>query len=334
MGRNYLVSSPQSIERAYQVAREAIMLAPENGMANRGLCYVAEARGRYAEALEYGLRTIELGDQSERAVGEVAYAWKMLGRPEKAIPWYTKAKASNRQPADYDALLGDCFTDLGSDNQARLAYETATNFRPDLPEGWLGLVYLKLINADLAGARDLFNARSKEYAAFPVAKQLGALVEFFSRNFAEAERQYDQLSREDPIGIPTQHYGAISYGSALARLKQERKDAREARRLIDGCIAADIKQLEQSQPSDSAEILYRLAADQAVAQNDGAAIRYLNESIARGWLDYRAPKIDPRFDALAGNPQFKKILDDLASRVADLRRQSPADKLGSTTKTQ
>jgi serine/threonine protein kinase/tetratricopeptide (TPR) repeat protein len=334
MGRNYLLSSPQSIERAYQVAREAIALAPENAMANRGLCYVAEARGRYTEALEFGLRTIELGDQSERAFGEVAYSWKMLGRPDKAILWYKKAKVSNRQPADYDALLGDCFTDLGLDDQARLAYERAANFRPDLPEGWMGLVYLKLINGDLAGARDLFNTRSKEYAAFPVARHLEALVEFFSRNFAEAERQYDQLSREDPLGIPSQHYGAVSYGSALARLKQERKNVREATRLIDACIAADIKQLEQSQPSDSAEILYRLAADQAVAQNGAAAIRYLNESIARGWLDYRTPKLDPRFDALAGNPQFKKILDDLATRVVDLGRQSRADKLAATTNTQ
>jgi hypothetical protein len=55
------------------------------------------------------------------------------------------------------------------------------------------------------------------------------------------------------------------------------------------------------------------------------AISYLKKSIDRGWLDYRSPKLDPRFDALANNPQFQKILDDLAARVADLRRQSPAD---------
>jgi tetratricopeptide (TPR) repeat protein/tRNA A-37 threonylcarbamoyl transferase component Bud32/TolB-like protein len=334
MGRNYLLSSPQSTERAYQAAREAIALAPEDPTANRGLCYVAEARGRYAEALEFGLRTIELGDQSERAFGEVAYAWKMLGRPDKAILWYRKAKASNQQPADYDALLGDCFADLGLDDQARLAYETATNFRPDLPEGWMGLVYLKLINGDLPGARNLFRTRSQEYASFPVARQLEALVEFFSRNYAEAERLYAQLSNDDPIGIGAQHYGAISYASALARLRRERKDVRGATDLINKCISSDLKQLQQSQSSDSAEILYRLAADQAVAQNATAVIKYLNESIARGWLDSRSPKLDPRFDVMASNSQFKKILDDLAARVADLRRQSRADKLASTINTQ
>jgi serine/threonine protein kinase/Tfp pilus assembly protein PilF len=332
MGRNYLSSSSQSIERAYKAARDAIALAPDNPTASRGLCYVAEAGGHYAEALEFGLRAIELGDRSERSFGQIAYAWKMLGRPDKAILWYKKAKASNQQPADYDALLGDCFTDLGLDDQARLAYQTAANFRPDLPEGWMGLVCLKLVNRDLAGARELFTVHSKEYAAFPVARQLGALVEFFSRNFAEAERQYNQLSREDPVGIGAQHYGAISYASVLARLKRERKDLQEAAMLIRGCITTDLKLLEQSQPSDSAEILYRLAADQAVAQNVAEAISYLKESIARGWLDYRSPKLDPRFDALADNPQFQKILDDLATRVADLRRQGLTDKGASTKK--
>jgi serine/threonine protein kinase/tetratricopeptide (TPR) repeat protein len=334
MGRNYLLSSPQSTERAYQAAREAIALAPDDPTANRGLCYVAEAQGRYTEALEFGMRTLELGDQSERAFGQVAYAWKRLGRPDKAILWYGKAKASNRQPADYDALLGDCYTDLGLDDQARFAYETAANFRPDLPEGWMGLVYLKLINGDIPDARSLFQSRSREYAAFPVAKQLEALVEFFARNYAEAEHLYEQLAKNDPVGIGAQHYGAISYSSALARLRRDSNGARDARELINRSIASDLKQLEQSQPADSAEIFYRLAASEAVARNEAGTIKYLAESVARGWLDYRSPKFDPRFDAVAGNSQFQKILDDLAIRVADLGRQSRADKLASTSNTQ
>jgi serine/threonine protein kinase/tetratricopeptide (TPR) repeat protein len=327
MGRNYLISSPKTIDRAYQTAREAIALAPEDPTANRGLCYVAEARGHYAEALEYGLHTIELGDQSERALGEVAYAWKMLGRPDKAILWYKKAKISNQQPADYDALLGDCFADLALDEQARAAYETAAAFRPDLPEGWIGLVYLRLITGDLNGAQKLLDARSQEYASFPVAKQLQALVAFFGRNYSEAERFYQQLLIDDPAGIATQHYGAVSYSSALARLKRAQNDPTQATKLASACLESDLKQLAESEKPSSAEILYRLAADEAILQNQSAATKYLNESIANGWLDYRSPKLDPRFDSLHDNFEFKKTLDDLATRVADLKRQQPAVKL-------
>src|SRR5207237_6100234 len=109
--------------------------------------------------------------------------------------------------------------------------------------------------------------------------------------------------------------------------RQESKDVKNAKKLINSCIASDLKQLQQSQSSDSAEVLYRLAADQAVAQNAAAAIKYLKESIATGWLDYRSPKLDPRFDFIATNSQFKKLLDDLATRVADHRRQSHAEKV-------
>jgi serine/threonine protein kinase/Flp pilus assembly protein TadD len=327
MGRNYLISSPKMIERAYQTAHEAIALAPEDPTANRGLCYVAEARGQYAEALEYGLHTIELGDQSERAFGEVAYAWKMLGRPDKAILWYKKAKISNQQPADYDALLGDCFTDLALDEQARAAYETAAAFRPDLPEGWIGLVYLRLITGDLNGAHNLLDARSQEYVSFPVTKQLQALVAFFSRNYGEAERFYQQLLIDDPAGLAAQRYGSVSYSSALARLKRAQNDPTQATKLASACLESDLKQLAASEKPSSAEIFYRLAADEAILQDQSAAIRYLNQSIAHGWLDYRSPKLDPRFDSLRNNFEFKKTLDDLAARVADLKRQQPAVKL-------
>jgi tetratricopeptide (TPR) repeat protein len=329
MGRNYLLANSKTIEKAYETAQEAIALAPQNPTANRGLCYVAEARGRYTEALEYGLRSIELGDQSERALGQIAYAWKMLGRPDKAILWYKKAKASNRQPADYDALLGDCYVDLGLDIEAKQAYQTAANFRPDLPEGWMGLVYLKLINADFMGARALFAERSQEYTAFPVATHLGALVNFFSRSYSEAGCQFEQLSRDNPGGN-SQHYGAISYAAALARIRQEENRVEEADDLINASIASDLKQLERLQPADSAEVLYRLAADQAIARNVSASLQYLKDSIAKGWLDYRSPRVDPRFDTIANDPWFKQILDDLATRVADLRRQGLTDKVAST----
>jgi tetratricopeptide (TPR) repeat protein/tRNA A-37 threonylcarbamoyl transferase component Bud32 len=327
MGRNYLLSSPQSTERAYEAAREAIALAPEDPTASRGLCYVAEAQGRYGEALEFGLRAIELGDRSERAFGQVAYALKMLGRPDKAIVWYGKAKASTRQPADYDALLGDCYMTLGLDDQARASYQTAADLRPDLPEGWMGLVYLKLINRDFVGAENLLKMRSEEYVAFPVANQLTALVAFFTRNFSEAQRFYDDLMRSDPIGIGAQHYGAISYASALARLRQERNRPADADDLIKGCVASDLKQLEQSEPSDRAETLYRLSASHALAGHQSAAINYLRDSIATGWLDYRSLTIDPRFDLISQTPQFKQLLDDLAAKVADLRRQKQAESM-------
>ncbi len=63
-----------------------------------------------------------------------------------------------------------------------------------------------------------------------------------------------------------------------------------------------------------------------------AALKDLRAATAAGWLDYRLLAMDPRFDSIAKTPQFGTIFKDLATRVADLRRQEPADKMASTTK--
>jgi len=172
LGRNYLSSHQPSRERAKQVAQEAISLAPQDATANRALFFVAESEGHYSDALEYGLRSIELGDPTERAFGQIAYAWRMLGRPDTAIRWYQKAKVSERQPADYDALLGDCFADLGLDQQARRAYENAVNFRPDLPEGWVGLCRLEVLTGNVERARQICRERLPAYTGSSAARQM------------------------------------------------------------------------------------------------------------------------------------------------------------------
>ena len=83
----------------------------------------------------------EVGDPSERALGQMAYIWEKRGRPDKAIQWFAKAEVSDKQLADYDAILGDAWLLLADDEKALEAYQTSSNFRPELPEGWLGICH-------------------------------------------------------------------------------------------------------------------------------------------------------------------------------------------------
>jgi len=323
MGRDALSSSPPSVERALQVAREAITLAPRDAEANRALCFIDEMEGRYAQSLEYGLRAIECGDQSERSFGQIAYAWRMLGHPEKAVLWYRKAKVSGRQPADYDALLGDCFADLGLVEEAQRAYEAAMNFRPDLPEGWMGLCRLKLLNGDIEGARTLCGRQLNAYAGSPAARQMAALVEFFSRNYQQAERFYSTLLREDPDGGGKGgFYGAVDYGAALARLKQESGDKNTGRVLLEQSIQRTQQHLAKA--PQNGHLLYCLAAAEALAGETKASLKHLQSSINSGWIDYKSLRLDPRFDQVSGTHEFQKILSELTEHVAMLGRRSPA----------
>ena len=111
-----------------------------------------------------------------------------------------KAKVSQRQPADYDELLGDCYADLGLDDLARREFESAAMYQPDQPEGWIGLCQLKLLSGDIEAARAICRAELPKYSTSPAASQMAALVEFFARNYKQAEQLYSHLAAVDPAG--------------------------------------------------------------------------------------------------------------------------------------
>ena len=322
-GRDLLLADPTLAPRALKVAREAVGLGPADPTANRALNFVYATNGRYAEAQEYILRALEFGDRSGRAFGQIAYNWKSLGRPDKAIKWYDKAKAAQHHPGDFEALMGDCWADLGKDEQARVAYESAVTFQPDQPEGWLGLARLKLLAGDSNGARQICQAQLLHYPDAPIAREFAALVEFFSRNYPEAERRYAELAEKDPLGGGRDStYGAVDYHSAIARLKIQAGDESQARGVLLEVKSAAKRKLAAA-PFDP-QILYRLSAAEAMLDQTEDSLRDFKTAIDAGWIDYRSPRLDPRFDSISQSPSFNTILSDLAATVARLGRQSSA----------
>jgi serine/threonine protein kinase/tetratricopeptide (TPR) repeat protein len=320
VGRNFLAADPIYIDRAYTMAKEALEISADDPSAHRALCALDTFTGHFDDALEHGLRALELGDPSERALGQIAYAWKKLGRPDRAIQWFAKAKVSEKQLADYDAILGDAWLLLANDDMAIEAYQTSSNFRPELPEGWLGICQLKLLEGDFDQARVLFQKRAAEYSAFHTTKSFQAQLEFFSRNFPQAEQLYSELLRADPHGVEAEQYGSVSSMSALARIKMAAGDEPAALELLEKCSADDQNELMNSPRHP--EVLYRLAADEAIKGDTASALAHLRESVAAGFIDYRSMQLDPRFDAVAGTSEFQQITSNLATQVAALRHRA------------
>jgi serine/threonine protein kinase/tetratricopeptide (TPR) repeat protein len=320
MGRNYLAADPVYIERGYAAAKEALEISPDDSIAHRALCALDVVTGHLDEALEHDLRALEVGDPSERALGQMAYIWEKRGRPDRAIQWFAKAKVSDKQLADYDAILGDAWLLLADDEKALEAYQSSSNFRPELPEGWLGICHLKLVQGDFKPARVFFQEHAAEYSAFHTPKPFQAELEFFSRNFPEAEHLYSEILRADPHGVSADQYGAISSMSALARVKMANGDRQAATALLEKCTASDQAELVRSPRHP--EILYCLAAAEAIKGDTASALAHLRESIAAGYIDYRSMRMDPRFDAVAGASEFQQITSNLATHVAELRRRA------------
>jgi hypothetical protein len=151
---------------------------------------------------------------------------------------------------------------------------------------------------------------------------MAAQVEFFSRNFPEAERLYQELASKDPNGGGS-FFGAMGYPSAIGRLRLAANDQRTATRILEAALNKELESL-RSVPHHP-EILYRVAAIESSLGKIDGALSHLAQAIAEGWIDYRSLDLDPRFDALRSNARYQEIFGLVATRVVSLRAEtSPA----------
>jgi tetratricopeptide (TPR) repeat protein/tRNA A-37 threonylcarbamoyl transferase component Bud32 len=325
-GRVHTADDPKYLSAAEISAKKAIQLNPDLADAHNALSLVLYEQGRFREALEEVFLGHEMADSKSRpAVWAASISiLRTLGRPDQAVPWYRLAAGKASRPGFDEFSIGDCWSDLADDELAAAAYRRGTDLFPERPEGWMGLCRLALLRKDFAGAQKIASENSTRYPDFVFAEEMVTEVEFFSRNFPEAEKLYRKLASKDPHGGGL-FYGCVSYESAIGRLRLAAGDDRGGKAILQAALEHEKKALQFA--PQHPEILYRLAAIEASLGAVDSAITYLTQAAHAGWIDYRSLAIDPRFDLLRADSRYKEIFDSMATRVASLRRSMPADKV-------
>ena len=115
-------------------------------------------------------------------------------------------------------------------------------------------------------------------------------------------------------------FGAITYKSALARIRQELGDTEGAGALLTECLVKESASVAR-EPANP-EAAYRLAAVEATLGMTETAFSHLRSAVSLGWIDYRSLTLDPRFDSLRMNSEFETILNTLSAKVAEMRAQA------------
>ena len=151
--------------------------------------------------------------------------------------------------------------------------------------------------------------------------QVAAQIEFFARNYAAAEELYAKLAKGDPYGGGS-FYGAITYQSALGRIKQALGSYDAATTLLQQSLERELAAFNR-QPGNS-QTAYRLAATEASLNLPEAALQHLHQAVVLGCLDYRSLLKDPRFDSLRSNPELDTLIDGLSAKVAEIRTKAKA----------
>jgi tetratricopeptide (TPR) repeat protein len=153
---------------------------------------------------------------------------------------------------------------------------------------------------------------------------MAAQIEFYNRNFVEAEKLYEEaLILERTGGID--FGGSVRYISALGYIKSRSHRTEEGHTLLEEARALDEKELLLT--PDNSRRLYSLAANHAALGDEAEANQSLEQAMGAGWIDYRSMMLDPRFDSIRNAPFFQEKLTRLTSRVEEMRRPEPGRKL-------
>jgi hypothetical protein len=67
---------------------------------------------------------------------------------------------------------------------------------------------------------------------------------------------------------------------------------------------------------------YKLAAVESCLGRSEAALDHLATAINAGWTDFRSPGLDPRFDGIASETRFRKLIQALTAKVVEQKRQT------------
>ena len=320
-GRTHFVSDPTYLEQGRSEALKALALDPNSVDAHRALAGVYYQEGQFDEALEEQMQTIEIGGVEEKITTFLGMTLDALGSPDRALRWYGICSKLQAQPGDVESSIGDSWARLGDDEQAFRAYDRAIELQPGTSQGAVGKCHVHLLRGEFEQAREICRIRFRSSNELGEMSKIAAQIEFFARNYAAAEELYSKLAQSDPYGGGS-FYGAITYQSALGRIKQALGSSEIANTLLQEALERERAALIR-QPGNS-EAAYRLAAVEASLNLSDAALQHLHQAAASGWLDYRSLQRDPRFDSLRSNPELVTLIDGIAARGAEKKRKAKA----------
>ena len=321
--RTHFISDPKYLERGRIEAFKALELKPSSVDAHRALAGVYYQEGKFHDALEEQMRTLELGGPDDRITIFVGMTLDMLGRPDRALSWYQISSKSQERPGEAEPCMGDSWTKLGEDEKAFQAYDRAIELQPGSVRGAVGKSHLHLLRGELDAAREICRARFRNLNELGEMGQIAAQIEFFAKNYTAAEELYAKLARSDAFGGGA-FYGAITYQSALGRIRQMLGSPTEATELLETDLARQ-RAIFEREPANP-EAAYRVAALEASLNLSEAALRHLHQAVGLGWLDYRSLQRDPRFDPLRSQPEFQTLIDGLSAKVAELTSKEKTNK--------
>jgi tetratricopeptide (TPR) repeat protein len=206
---------------------------------------------------------------------------------------------------------------LGDDVKAERSFNKALELQPDLTVAHAGLILMYLSEGKFHEAHE---RSAKLLAISPsefIALNIIGDAHLYSGDHRQAREFYEKAYSVSPYGRVAFTGWLRSTGLAYVYLKMG--NARKANDLLNESLNRNLEELRGG--SESPGVLYDLAAVHAVRGNKAEAYKWLQKAIDGGWIDYRIGRIDPLFENLRDDEDFKEMMDQVRVKVDEMRKR-------------
>ena len=334
------VPTPADAEAARAAAERAIALAPERPEGYEAhaqyYLYVEEA---LAPALAEVERAGRLAPRDVTVLRRTAQVVQSLGRWEEAVQHLEEARELDPRSPIVAYYLTDTLLSLRRYPEAAAEADRALALDPTDLWAIRNRVEVSLAQGDLAGARAVLRALSKQAEPAPLVASLGRLLPWVldeaqqQRLFTLAPEQFDKnllawaMSRADVYALRgdvarARENADMARSAAEAQLAVTPQDARthamhgralaylgrKAEAIAEGERAVELMPVSKDAgfgPVIQKELvqIYLLVGENEKALDRIEQLLKIPSDLSPGWL-----RIDPAFAPLRGNPRFEKLI--------------------------
>jgi len=330
-------------------AGRAISLAPDDPSGYRGLQLLHNLRQEFPEALDAGLRVLELSPSHASALFDLGSTYAMAGDFLTSFLWRHLAGRYNPDRARAYEERAEVKYNLGDLETAKRWLRMARRLDP---EGTYASMLLAEIESSLgrsaAARREIQGILARDPGGRGcgagsrcrvLALGVAARVELDAREYGAAEAYLLRLLDGDPPVeyLPSGFGEILSVRTALGYARLQRGDEHAGRATLEESRRRAFEHLRDLERRGEAGgySAYMLSRVHALLGQPEAAVRWLREADARGWrwgFTYNGRR-DPMLQSLRGYPAFEELAASVDRRLAEDRAELerlevlPADSL-------
>jgi serine/threonine protein kinase/Tfp pilus assembly protein PilF len=300
--------SPDWADSAIAASKKSIQIDPglAEGYKALGLAYFE--KGWNSKALKENLNAVEHNANYAPAIANIGWAYGNIGKWDEGMPYFKKVLGVDPLRAYNLFSIGNAYFHMDDSLNAIYWLNKALELQPSLQSVYEVLSLLYLSHGDYEKAiyysEKLLLLLPKDFSSL----NLAGLVYLYAGDDEKAEFYLNNalgLSR-----IPATHLSYIYW-------KTNRKE--QARKLLKERQKSIQKRLDEGDENCFAR--HKLALIHAILGNKKEAYRWLQKAIDSGWCDYRLDQINPVFETLHNEKQFKQMMAEVKARVDQMRRK-------------